>query len=144
MNEICQLDVDDIRELEGIYYFAVQDDGDKSGKKIKSKAGDGKLFPDLKSDSREYYSGNFQKGFGRYLVTCGAKSPKASFHFFRHGFRDALREANVSVELTERICGWSGAGMQSRYGSGPKIGALSSSVEKIEYPNLILQYSKEI
>lgn len=127
LNEICQLRREDITQREGIWVFAV---GRGSDQRIKTpsakrmvpfhpimhqvdffgfaaRVSGERLFGDLKEDSRGYFSDSFQKWFSRYLVgNCGIRDRKKTFHSFRHTWRDALREAGVSVERVSFLGGW--------------------------------------
>jgi integrase len=74
------------------------------------RAGAVRLFPELPKGKRGYYSDPFQKWFSRFLVSIGAKTPKTSFHSFRHCYRDALREADMSTERVRALGGWTSKG----------------------------------
>nr|WP_294534861.1 site-specific integrase [uncultured Rhodoblastus sp.] len=134
LNEICQLDVADVRTIVGIECFVVTTEtaGAATGKKLKTEnaeriipvhpkllefgfnehlaerrgSGQGKLFPELSLASTGYYSDNFSKWFARFLEKAGAKRPRTSFHSFRHNFRDALREARIPKDITYALGGW--------------------------------------
>jgi len=133
LNEICQLDVADIQEIEGIPCFYVRPDPSAKGsKRLKTEAserlvpihptllgigfmtyveaqrakGVAKLFPDLRRSTTGYYSDPFSKWFRRFLVAAGADGPRTCFHSFRHCFRDALREGRMDHQIALALGGW--------------------------------------
>ncbi|MXQ11192.1 tyrosine-type recombinase/integrase [Microvirga makkahensis] len=164
MQEICQLEVSDIAILDGVDVIIVQDD-DAGVKRIKSAAGrryvpihpelkqigfleyhrlmreggERRLFPELTaSEASGYLSDNFSKWFANFLRSAGAKRPRTSFHSFRHSYRDALREANISPERVRALGGWSSGRTEDDYGSGLRASTLANEIEKVQYPGLNL------
>lgn len=104
-------------------------------------SGQHRLFPELKPDKSGYPSGPFSKWYGRFLEKAGAKTAKTSFHSFRHTFRDALREADLSDGLVIALGGWSTSGKtQDNYGSGYLPATLAGVIAKVEYPELDLSH----
>ncbi|CAN0597565.1 unnamed protein product, partial [Ectocarpus sp. 12 AP-2014] len=117
-NEICQLDVADIKFEENVWGFDVthisttgdDDKSVKTGSSIRfvpmhprliefglldfhgARPGNAKLFGDITRGVDGYYSTNFSKKVNRYLKGIGVHGPKHKFHSFRHNFRDALRK----------------------------------------------------
>ena len=158
LNEICQLYVDDIIKKDGILGFHINDDSEDKRQKTDAsrrivpvhpfllelgfaeyvservKAGDERLFPDLKQDSRGYYSDAFQKWFKRFQEECGVIRDRKSFHSFRHTFKDAAVEAGLPEDLIAEVGGWSEKNTsQARYGAGRKLRTLYESISKIEF-----------
>jgi integrase len=137
LNEICQMDLADIRSIGGIDCFSVntetiRGDNDKKVKTMSSRRvvpihrslikigfmdyvadqrgkNCRKLFPELNLGTTGYYSDPFSKWFLRFMKKAGASSPKTSFHSFRHCFRDALREAKLEHEIALALGGWASA-----------------------------------
>ena len=167
LNEICQLLVSDVTVDDNTDVILVREgevDGEKSVKTdagercipihpelkrlgfldhvaARRKAGDGRLFPELPRGSTGYYSDAFQKWFSRFLRKAGASEPKTSFHSFRHTFRDALREADISEERVRRIGGWVGnGGADQLYGKGLRPSTLAREIKKVRYPGLDLTH----
>ena len=105
-----------------------------------STASGGRLFPELERGETGYYSEVFSKWFGRFLKSVNAKTPKTSFHSFRHAFRDALREANIPGERVRVLAGWSSVRISDTYGSGFRPSTLYRELRKIEYPGLSLRH----
>jgi len=162
LNEICQLDVADIQEIEGIPCFHVRPDPSAKGsKRLKTEAserlvpvhptlldigfmtyveaqrakGVAKLFPDLRRSTTGYYSDPFSKWFRRFLVAAGADGPRTCFHSFRHCFRDALRNGHVDLQVSLSLGGWTSteSAASEAYGVGPSVHALAQGMSQVEY-----------
>jgi integrase len=105
-------------------------------------AGHPRLFPELQLCGSGTYSDNFQKFFSRFLRKIrGQNLADISFHWFRHTFRDGLREAHVSTEIANRLCGWEeSVGMAGHYGRGPSLSVLCGAVSKVDYVGLRLDH----
>jgi len=101
-----------------------------------------RLFPELGKAETGYFSDNFSKWFGRFLAHAIGYQPRgATFHSFRHMFRDALRNADVSIEKAEALGGWtSHRSEEARYGSGFSMPALRREIEKVKYEGLDLTH----
>jgi integrase len=162
-NEICQLDVADIIQKDGVDFIVAQVDG---GKSVKTKAGERevpvhpelkrlgfiayaefrrkegakRLFPDLKKAKSGYYSDIMQKWFGNFLRSLDLKKPGVVLHSFRHTFRDAMREADVNVEVQHRIGGWElGQNTTANsYGRGHSPKRMLEEISKVKFPGLKL------
>ncbi len=166
LNEICQLDVADIRKSNG-GIFLISLNTDSSGKSLKTKHSKReipvhpeliksgflnfvhdqdrkakKLFSDLKASPRGYHSERISRWFNEGLLPkVGAKTTKTSFHSFRHNFRDALREINAPAAVVQGLAGWEmEAGVSANYGSGLSVDQLAPWIERIRYPSLDLSY----
>ncbi|WP_167730150.1 site-specific integrase [Terasakiella sp. SH-1] len=135
LNEICQLNVEDVQQHDGIWCFAITRDRTigVDDKILKTKASErtipihprliemgfmkylkrferkprSKLFPDIPAGTTGYRSDTFSKNFRRFLRSIEADADRTSFHSFRHNFRDALREGNVRHEIAMLLGGWS-------------------------------------
>ena len=135
LNEICQLNVEDVQQHDGIWCFSITREVGRGidDKVLKTKASErvvpihpelielgfmrylkkyerkprSKLFPDIKPGTTGYRSDVFSKWFSRFLKSIDAAGSKTSFHSFRHNFRDALREADVRDEIAMLLGGWS-------------------------------------
>lgn len=74
------------------------------------------------------------------------RSTEATFHSFRHQFRDATRAARLSVESVARLAGWeAGDPNQQRqvfqYGGGQQLlRMLAEDIAKVKYPGLDLSH----
>ncbi|PGH53118.1 hypothetical protein CRT60_24710 [Azospirillum palustre] len=172
LNECCQLDVTDVKTLDGVACILIREDSEGAGddgdrKRVKSEAGERfvpvhpelerlgflahvaamkdkdekRIFPDLPAGANGYYSDPFSKWFRRFLDKAGAKEGKVSFHSFRHNYRDALREADISRERVRALGGWTdGGGAEDIYGKGLKASTLRAEIEKVSYPDLDLSH----
>jgi len=166
-NECLQLGVSDVHQVDGIFVFNVGPDEKRVDLKFKSRAavrivpvhsklieigflefvklqmdrGHSLLFPDADIDKQGYRSDKFGKWFSRHLTSVGAKTSQTAFHSFRHNFRDALRDADVSRDRVLALGGWTrGGGAEEGYGSGPSAKELAKEIEKITYPGLDLSH----
>ncbi|WP_341368909.1 site-specific integrase [Yoonia sp. BS5-3] len=163
-NEICQLDVADIKLEENVWGFDVTHisttgDDDKSVKTSSSirfvpmhprlidfglldfhaaRPKDAKLFGDITRGVDGYYSTNFSKKVNRYLKKIGAHGPKHKFHSFRHNFRDALRRGRVDREIGKALGGWTGGNTDAFdiYGNGFEVGELCNEIALVDYPQV--------
>jgi len=98
-----------------------------------------RLFPDLQGETQAELSDLFQKRFS-YLLKSTLKIDErgVSFHSFRHGFRDALREAGVPIDATRALGGWArSGGVEERYGQGTRPSTLARWMAKVSYSDLV-------
>ncbi|WP_306452539.1 site-specific integrase [Sphingobium yanoikuyae] len=172
LNEVCQLDVADIRIIDGIACFVITEDSltGERDKSLKNKAsarivpihpillrlnfmdfveqkrisGARKLFDDLPLGAKGFRSVAYSRWFSRFLVSASANAPLTCFHSFRHGFRDAARNARIERDIVLRLGGWTtGAGESEAadaYGAGYHPRVLYDAIAKIEYPGLDLSH----
>jgi len=145
LNEVCQLDVADIRVVDDIVCFAITasaetGDSDKRLKTASSerlipvhpellalgfvalvaqrrKEGEIKLFGEVEIGANGYRSTTFSPWFTRFTEKAGARAPKTCYHSFRHVFRDALREARVERDIALTLGGWTRTGGAGGSGS---------------------------
>jgi integrase len=102
------------------------------------------LFPTVAPDQKGAVQA-WSKWWGRYLrVTVGVEDTAKVFHSFRHGWKDAARAGEVSLELHDALMGQTNASAVSQ-GYGAKqmlqrfgLKALSDAVEKVRFPGLDL------
>ncbi|SPU42435.1 Site-specific recombinase XerD [Brevundimonas diminuta] len=170
LNEACQLDVADIRRIENVDCFVITERSEEAttDKRLKTasservvpvhvmlidlgfmdfvcqrkRAGESKLFGEVGMGATGYRSTTFSAWFRRFVVRAGADSPKTCFHSFRHGFRDALREARIDRDIAMTLGGWTTAGgggaVSDSYGSGYRIATLKECLDRVHYPGLDL------
>ncbi|MGB3798039.1 MAG: site-specific integrase, partial [Alteraurantiacibacter sp.] len=138
LNEICQLDISDIREIMGVHCIVVSEqsfDGscDKALKTLASErlipihprlascgllafvsecrhSGRTKLFEEIDPGPRGKRAVAFSKWFTHFTRACGAYQPRTSFHSFRHNFRDELRAARIDHDIAMELGGWTMGG----------------------------------
>ena len=134
LNEICQLDISDICEIEGVNCIVVSEqsrDGscDKALKTVASErlipihsilvrcgllafvserqqSGQTKLFEEIDPGPRGKRAVAFSKWFTQFTRACSAYQPRTSFHSFRHNFRDELRVARIDHDIAMVLGGW--------------------------------------
>ena len=105
------------------------------------QSGSKKVFPELRVGAGGYYSNTMSEWFSRFLKTVGAKERRTSFHSFRHNYRDALREADISRERVRALGGWSGdGGAEDDYGGGLRPRTLYEEICRISYDGLDLSH----
>lgn len=99
-----------------------------------------KLFPDLEGKDQAQRADLFQKRFAYWQKHVLAIDEKGvSFHSFRHGFRDALREAGVPIDSTKALGGWArSGGVEERYGQGTRPATLAKWMAEVRYQGLDL------
>ncbi len=172
LNEACQLDVADIRRIEEVDCFVITErsDDDQTDKRLKTSAserivpihatlydlgfmdfvrrkqrsGETKLFREIGMGATGYRSSTFSAWFRRFVAKAGADSKKTCFHSFRHGFRDALREARIDRDIALALGGWTTAGgsasVSDAYGSGYRIATLKEAIDRVSYLDLDLSH----
>ena len=167
MNEICQLQVADIRIFDGVECFVVIEGGDKHVKTAASEraipihqelirmdflafvenqrsTGQTDLFHELSRGPYGYRSTNFSKWFSRFLVKIEASAPLTCFHSFRHCFRDALRSGKVDRDASLALGGWTSdkgsAGIDEIYGDGCRALMLREAINCVSFPQLRLSH----
>jgi integrase len=102
------------------------------------------LFPLLTPGPKGGFGEAWSKWFGRYIRDLGVTNKASVFHSFRHGFKDALRAAEVSEDVNDALTGHSSSGSVGRtYGSKTMVRrfglpALAAAVHKVAYPGLDL------
>lgn len=99
-------------------------------RKRKKDKGKVRLFRQINSETHvaNYYS----KVLGRYLDRVGLDDPRLVAHSFRHGFKDALRNAAVPEGEQKFIMGHSDTEAAHNYGTGSKIEVLWRWVAKLD------------
>ena len=134
LGEICQLDVADIRDVDGIHCIVVThrslvgstDKRLKTGAsdrlipihatlidcglihfvEEKRRAGATKLFDDIETSTTGSRAVVFSKWFTQFLRSCGAQERRTCFHSLRHNFRDELRAARIDHDIAMLLGGW--------------------------------------
>jgi Integrase len=159
LNEICQLYVEDVQQVEGIWCLSINGAKDKRLKnqaservlpihpklidlgfiehreKVK-KAGVPRLWPNLTWMDVHGYSngfGNWYQRFNRRYVT---NDPKKVFHSFRHLVTDTLKQAGVQDSLIAELVGHSHgnhAMTMSRYGKRYQPKVLLEALKLLDY-----------
>ncbi|MBB4651399.1 integrase [Aminobacter niigataensis] len=167
LNEICQLTLDDFVREDDADIILIRGEDDET-KRIKTEAGHrfvpvhpelrriglmayvgarrtkgdptALLFPELPLGSTGYRSDPFSKFYAQFLDKVGVIHPKKVFHSYRHNYRDALREADISDEKVRALGGWTTGRTEDDYGSGLRPRTLAKDIEAIRYSELDLRH----
>ncbi|RSK31585.1 site-specific integrase [Rhodovulum iodosum] len=135
LNEICQLDIADVKQDGGTWFLNITDEGDDT-KSVKSKAGRRKVplhselirlgFLDFVESRRNAtrlfpdYSYSANGGYGRnlgrwcnesFLPKLGIKQPGLVFHSLRHTVVTRLSQADVPEPIVQCIVGHARSGV---------------------------------
>ena len=79
----------------------------------KRQGGSIKLFDDIPAGATGFRSVAFSRWFSRFLISVKANAPLTCFHSFRHGYRDAGRNAKIPRDIVLTLGGWITGGHQS-------------------------------
>ncbi|MBO9399747.1 site-specific integrase [Shimia sp. R9_3] len=131
LNEVCQLDIDDIKRVDDVWIFDFTDSGHEL-KRLKTSAAQrrvpihsellrlgllklvetrqahshNRLFPDFKYTEKAGYGDQLSKWFNRtFTADLGIKSEAHVFHGLRHTFATRLAQSDVETERIQFIIG---------------------------------------
>jgi integrase len=96
----------------------------------------GDLFPLVRSHSKGPRSSAFSKWFARTLDGLGITDRRLVFHSFRHGFKDACRDAGMAKDVHDRLTGHASQDVGDSYGVGYSIKRLDEELARIEWKGL--------
>jgi integrase len=153
LEEAGQLLVSDIKQEDGVWYFDINE---SESKRLKNKSStrivpvhkrlidfglidyvdsikDVRLFPLLKADKYGSLTQNWSKWFGRLLTKLNIKDSSKVYHSFRHGMKDALRNAGVDEAISDAITGHTNSSVGRTYGSGYNLATLNKAIQKVNY-----------
>ena len=165
LNEACGLAMADVKTEDGIIYFHIRDNfeaqsikGSASRRKVPlhrqlidlglldqidqwRREGRTRLFPELKVDSKGYYSHRPSKLFNGWIRLIAEDDPddpgKLVFHSTRHTVISRLRSAEVRQDVSYEIVGHEKGDVHAGYGK-VDVPTLKVAIDKIEYPDLDL------
>jgi integrase len=157
LNEICQLHIEDIREIDGVWCFDVNENEEKI---VKTNAGkrcvplhpllvevgllaywkrmkdekQERLWPELKI-SRDGYGQSFSKSFGKFNRKYVTDDPKKVFHSFRHTLADQLKQKGQQEVLICQIIGhkYEGSESMTRYAKPYPPKVLHKALTEVEF-----------
>ena len=141
--EIAQLETSDIRQIEDVWVFDFNDEGDNTDKKLKTASsrrivpvhaalvklglldflrmqirdGHKRVFADLRPGPRGDWSYKPSKFWARYLERIGMKRPGLGLHSFRHTFTDECRRAGVEEGILKALLGHADHSQTGHYGT---------------------------
>ncbi|WP_318248641.1 site-specific integrase [Geomonas subterranea] len=159
LNEICQLYVEDVQEVEGVWCFSVNDAKDK---RLKNQASERmvpvhpkviqlgfieyleqarsaeapRLWMNLTWMDIHGYSNGFGKWYQRFNREYVTDDPKKVFHSFRHLVTDTLKQAGVQDSLIAEMIGHSHGShsmTMSRYGKRYQPKLLLETIVLLDY-----------
>ncbi len=159
LNEIAQLEVHDVEQSDGIWYFNINDTGDKLLKNIGSRrlvpvhnrlldlgllafvdlrkvAGCNRLFPSLTYSAQNGYGRNVGRWFGEsFLPSLGMKEKGLVFHCLRHTMITRLGQADVPEGLWKALMGHAQTGVtyNSYFKQGFTVEQLHREINKFSF-----------
>ena len=156
LNEICQLYIEDIINIDGIYCIDINEKDDKRVKYsstrivpihpllikngfleyIKSidKRKTKRVWPNLKYTKEKGYSNSFSKYFQRVNRKDITENKKRVFHSFRHTFINNLKQNQTIPSIISDIVGHSTNSItMNRYGKDYNIPLLYEAISTINY-----------
>lgn len=164
LNEICQLDVADIREHDGILCFDVNDEGDGKHLKNRSSIRTVPIHSRLielglmdyvermrtKKAERLFPQFSYSKGYGGYgrnvsvwfntklLVRLGIKTKQLVLHSARHTMVTRLSQAGVEEPVVKGVVGHTQQGVtqQHYFKAGYTVSQLKEAIEKFQFPHV--------
>lgn len=157
LNEIAQITLDDLKQEDGVWYFDMNDDGDK---KLKNKAsrrrvpihdallnrgiieyrdrlkkrGETHLLYELPLSKLGERGRNLSHFFNQVLLRkLGLKKKEVVFHCLRHTVNTRLRQAGVELTMVQTIIGHKRAGGASEtyFNEGFKLPDLKAALDKL-------------
>ncbi|MET3855393.1 integrase [Rhizobium sp. OAE497] len=160
LNEICQLEIADMREQDGIWCFDINADGD--GKHVKTEASkrlvpihrqliqlgfldyieerrkqkQPKVFSDFSYSAQNGWGRNLGRWFNeRFLPALGLKAKGQSFHSLRHTANTRLLQANVEITLVKSLIGHEQDGMTVKqyFGEGYTLEQRNEALQKLNF-----------
>jgi integrase len=156
LNEICQLYVEDVQEVEGVWCFDINDEKDKRVKNAASKrmvpihpklvelglvkyclqqkkAGVGRLWMNL-YHTRDGHSHAFSHWYQRHNRKHVTTDPLKVFHSFRHTVANTLKQAGVAEGVIAEILGHANHSITTgRYGKRYRPAVLLEALTRLDY-----------
>lgn len=153
LDEVCQLYKEDVKEIDGVWVFDINNAQDKKMKtdssirkvpihpvlislgflKYCQSLKHDRLWPNLKK-GRDGYSSLFGKWFQRFNRQYITKDKKKVFHSLRHSFVDNLKQTGVQEQLIAELVGHStGSITAERYGKRFNPHVLKEAIQKLDY-----------
>jgi integrase len=159
LNEICQMNISDIKQQDGIWVINLTNDSeDKSVKTVSGNrvvpihpklidlglldyveeiksSGETKLFPNLRRGKITNYGSQISQWFGRYLENLGIRKKGKNFHSFRHTVVNHLTSKQVYEPFIKELIGHShGTLTMDVYGGKKPLEVLlNECVVKLDY-----------
>ncbi len=168
LNELCQLAVADVETVDGVTILnlsefdehgvrtkakSLKNDsserlvpvhpqiiaaGFESYVEARRAAGDAQLFPRLKPGRSGGHGHEFSKWWGRHLDRIDISDPRATFHSFRHGWREVAGLAGLTDRQVDALGGWAPASQAAKYGRRTVVEELGPLIQRIVYRGFTL------
>jgi integrase len=159
LNEIAQIDLADIRQQDGIWFFDLNDEGDDKQLKTRAskrkvpihnelirfgllehvdalrKQGKQKLFHELPNSVEHGRGRNLGRWFNEKLLPAlNLKTKELVFHSLRHTVVTQLVNAHVPDPLVKALVGHSQQGVTyQNYFGGHTLQVLNEAIQKLDY-----------
>jgi integrase len=157
LDEICQLYVEDVQQVDGIWCVSVNDEKDKKVKSLSGKrvvplhpallssgllryveelrvSGVPRLWMNLQWREADGYSNAFGKWFQRFNRQHVTDDPQKVFHSMRHLVTDSLKQAGVQEIVIAEIIGHANDSMTTgRYGKRYQPKVLLEALMQLDY-----------
>ncbi|MDR6671141.1 site-specific integrase [Rhizobium sp. 1399] len=160
LNEIAQLHLKDIQQVDGIWCFDFNDEGDRKSLKTeasrrlvpmhprlvqlglpnyvadKQRLGQQKLFPTFTYDPKNGWGRRLGHHFNtRLLPELGIKSRELVFHSLRHTVVTQLMRTGVDLAVVQALVGHTRQGVthQNYFKQGYTLQQLNEAIQKLEY-----------
>ncbi|RFU48020.1 site-specific integrase [Paraburkholderia sp. DHOC27] len=106
----------------------------------RSLSNDARLFPELKMNKLGRITAQYSHAFSKHLRNvCKITDPRKTFHSFRHGFKNALREGGVVEDVSDALTGHSTGSVARSYGDDYwPLRPLAEAIERVRYHGLQL------
>ena len=164
IEELCQLRVEDIKQIEGIYCVSVPpaagtlktinaervvplhsrliELGFIEYVKSLDKLNSIRLWQRLKANAYGKYSSAYSKRFGKFKRAIGIDDKQLTFHSFRHTLANELKQADVTEHLIAQLIGhWNSSNTMSRYGKDYKLEKMREVIKRIQLHRTTLSAS---
>ncbi|MDG5467280.1 site-specific integrase [Deltaproteobacteria bacterium IMCC39524] len=157
LDECCQLHVEDIKEVDDILCFDINDGGERKVKTKGSKrlipvhpllldigfrdylkgrvaTGSAKLWENLEPNKYGSWGKKLGNWYGRFNRRHVTQDPKKVFHSFRHTVADTLKQKGVDEAIIAEILGHSNSSITTgRYGKRYRPGVLLEALRQLDY-----------
>ena len=157
LDECCQLHVADIRNVDDILCFDINDAGERKVKtqgsrriipvhpvllekglddylKARAAVGADRLWQNLEPNKYGYWGKRLGNWYGRFNRKHITKDPKKVFHSFRHTVADTLKQKGVADGVIAEILGHANSSITTgRYGKRYRPGVLLDALMKLDY-----------
>ncbi len=159
LNEICQIELQDIKKVEGIWCIDLNDNGEYKSLKTEASrrvvpihsqllelgfqhyvrevhsAGHTRLFPELAYSPKHGWGREQSRWFNdRFLVQLGLKDKGVVFHSLRGTLSTMLLRANVEPSLVKWIVGHEHTDVtQKHYNEGYTVVQKMEAIERVKY-----------